>query len=146
MQFKKPQLPPHLNLPFKVEHKLPFEPLKPVNWRQLEEEKKLEEELRERQQQWLDGIKSLARDNLKDDFEYLRISWHNKYKRPKHENFSEYTLEELLLEAWEQHYIANPDNLELKGIHKKINQRTGYKYYYRRLNPQSGALLRRLRA
>lgn len=125
---QKPKLPPNLKLPFKVNHKLPFDPLRPKKLKKdpgVEEKKEVEARL----QAWLDSIKQQARDNIKNDFEYIRIAWHNRWGIPKHPHFNDYTQEEAILESWEQFYFDNPDSLEMKGIIKKQDPNTGYKYY-----------------
>ena len=124
---RKPNLPPHLKLPFKVEYHLPFKPLH----EERDERQKTEtnQEFMLRQEAWLEDIKKQARDNLDRDVERLRISWTNRYNRPRHDRYEDYTMEEILLETWEQHYFENPNSLELKGISKKVNPRTKYSYY-----------------
>jgi len=71
----------------------------------------------------------LARKNLNDPYERLRISWQNKYGIPTHQRWEDYTPEEAVLEAWEQHLYENPKSLEAHGIDKAVNQETGEKYY-----------------
>jgi hypothetical protein len=119
--------PPRLRLPFKVEHKLPFKLLQEE--RQERRDNTPSDAIRARQQAWIDALKKQARDNINSEYESLRISWTNRYKRPKYDHFDEYTLEEVVLENWEQFYFENPDHLELKGISKKINERTKNTYY-----------------
>lgn len=81
------------------------------------------------QKEYIEGIKSQARDNINNSYEYMRIAWQSKYQRPRYEKWDDYTPEEMILEAWEQWYLDNPDALELKGIIKKKNPKTGYTYY-----------------
>jgi len=78
---------------------------------------------------WLEGIKHQARDNLDNFWERARIEWSARFKTPKYDRFEEYSRDELLCELWEQYYLENPDNIELKGINKKKDSRTGYTYY-----------------
>lgn len=121
---KRPTLPP--KLPFKVEHRLPF---KTLHEEQAERrEKRADAKFTARQEAWIAAIKHQARENLKGG-EHLRISWVKRYRRPRYDHFDEYTIEEMLLETWEQYYLDNPNHLELKGIHKRINEKTKYSYY-----------------
>lgn len=125
-KLKAPILPPTVALPFKVDHSLPFEiPSPPPTSAEIEARNNEQAIL----QQWLDDLKAQARANLKNDYEFLRINWQNRFNRPKYDSFDEYTTEEMLLETWEQWYFENPSSLDLKGISKKVNARTGYKYY-----------------
>ena len=87
------------------------------------------EELIEQQAKWVSELKKQARDNLGLNTEYMRISWSNRYKIPRHTVFGDYTPEELVLESWEQYYFETPNSLDLKGIHQKVNAKTGLKYY-----------------
>lgn len=112
--------PPEINLPFKVEARLPFT---------KGNDESIEQKAITRQQLWLEQIKRQARENLNIETEYLRISWVNRYKIPMHKDFGDYTPEEMLLEAWEQFYYEHPDHLEMKNIFKRKNPKTGYAYY-----------------
>lgn len=78
---------------------------------------------------WLEEIKKQARANLDNGYEYLRISWHQRWNKPKYDKFEDYTPEEAVIETWEQYYLSNPDSIELKGIYKRKNKKTGYSYY-----------------
>jgi len=78
---------------------------------------------------WIDGIKQKARQNLDDGWERARIEYTARFKIPRYNSFDLYTPEEALLELWEQHYWENPDSLDLKGIIKKADEKTGYFYY-----------------
>jgi hypothetical protein len=59
----------------------------------------------------------------------MRISWQHRFKIPRHQRFEDYTPEEMMVEAWEQYLLENPDSLEANGIDKCVNSATGYKYY-----------------
>lgn len=80
-------------------------------------------------QDWVDGIKAMARENVNDGGEYLRIAWQNRFNRPRYEHFDKYLPEEMILELWEQYYFEHPDDVSLKGVVKKTNAETGYAYY-----------------
>jgi hypothetical protein len=118
-------------LPFKVEVKLPFKPLHVERKENQEEEaqKKAQAEFEPIQEAWSSAIKQIARKNIQNGFEYQRIEWINRFKKPKYEDFGEYTREEATLESWEQHLYENPRDLENQGISQKKNPKTGYKYY-----------------
>lgn len=77
---------------------------------------------------WLEGIKSQARENLKTG-ESIRVAWVNRFKVPRYQSPDAYTPEEILLELWEQFYFENPENIEMKGIQKRRNAKTGFSYY-----------------
>lgn len=124
---KLPPPPPHLKLPFNIDVRLPFKPLHEE--RREQEESRVDHASNARQEAWLDGIKQQARFNVGTELGALRIAWVHRYSIPKHQNIDDYTLEELLLEAWEQHYHENPRSIELQGIVKRINQQTKYAYY-----------------
>lgn len=85
--------------------------------------------VRERQNAWVEEIKERARQNLADGLEHMRIAWQNRFRVPRYPDFADYPLDEAILEAWEQFYYEHPDSLELKGIVKRKNPRTGYAYY-----------------
>jgi len=78
---------------------------------------------------WIEGVKLQARKNLEDFWERSRIEWCSRFKIPKYDKFEKYSREELLCELYEQFYLDNPDNLELKGVHKKVDAETGLSYY-----------------
>lgn len=59
----------------------------------------------------------------------MRIAWQNRFKIPRHPNFSDYTPEEMVLESWEQFLYENPKHLENTGISKKRNPKTGAAYF-----------------
>lgn len=82
-----------------------------------------------RHNQWLDALKDIARHNAQDDFQRLRIAWQIRFGVPRHSHFDDYAPEELIVEMWEIYYFENPNDLALKGIHKKVNPKTGYSYY-----------------
>ena len=79
-------------------------------------------------QEYVRLLKDKARKNLESN-EQLRVAWSARFKRPMFDHFDEYTPELAMLEAWEQFYYENPDHLEMKGIHKMKNAKTGYTYY-----------------
>jgi len=116
MRSKPPKLHLKLNPPKTFNKKTTVEP-------------SVQSDIEARTLAWVDSLKKQARDNLNKDFEYLRISWTSKFKIPRYQSFNDYTPEEIILETWEQFYFEHPDSLELKGINKKKNTKTGYTYY-----------------
>lgn len=78
---------------------------------------------------WLLSLKKLAAQNIDDPRESLRIAWQHRWKRPLYESFEDYSLEEAIVELWEQHFYENPKAIETKGVFKKRNPKTGYAYY-----------------
>lgn len=77
---------------------------------------------------WIEDIKRAARANLNSP-ESLRIAWQNRFRVPSHPRFEDYTPEEAALEMWEQHFYENPDAVEMQGVYKRRDPRTGYVYY-----------------
>jgi len=111
--------------------KLPF---KPLHQEQAEKKQRQEFEIEAKKYQethilWVESIKKLARQNINNDMQYMRIAWTNRFGIPKYQAPDEYTPEEMLLETWEQYYYENPANLEMNGIFQRKNSATGYKYY-----------------
>lgn len=111
------------HLPFSLRRALPFK-VAPVVFRPAAEVATADRAFNG----WLEGIKRQARDNLESG-ESTRIAWSVRFKTPRYPSVDDYTLEELLLELWEQFYFETPDSVELKGITKRRNPQTGYTYY-----------------
>jgi hypothetical protein len=77
---------------------------------------------------WLEGLKRQAKANL-SSAESVRIAWQARFKQPRYSSFGDYTPEEVMLELWEQFYFENPESVELHGLYKRRNAKTGYSYY-----------------
>lgn len=86
----------------------------------VEQEKKIlktledaaRKDFEEREKIWVLSVKKKAISNYNNEVERMRIAWVNKFKIPKYRHHDEYTLEEMLLESWEQFYFENPNHLE----------------------------------
>jgi hypothetical protein len=111
---------------------LPFRPQPKPDWpfRKPAEIKATDtRSLEEKQEAWVDSIKFLARQNLENDKQAMRIAWQNRFKKSTHEKFEDYTPEELLLESWEQFFYENPDHRETHGLSKLKSKKTGKTYF-----------------
>lgn len=85
-------------------------------------------EVRADQTAWMEGLKERARENLRSA-DALRIAWQHRFGVPAHPRFEDYTPEEIVLEMWEQHYFENPDSIELRGVSRRRDPKTGFVYY-----------------
>jgi len=78
---------------------------------------------------WLESIKRQARENVQGGYSSVRVAWQHRWKKPRYDRFDDYTPEEAALELWEQFYFENPKSVELAGIFKRKNPKTGLTYY-----------------